>query len=44
MTITCLIRYEIDPYQRDAFVGVRGKRGRIIPAVRWPSGGLLFAL
>jgi hypothetical protein len=31
MTITCFIRYEIDPFQRDAFREYAAKWGRIIP-------------
>ena len=31
MTITCFIRYEIDPYQRDAFKDYAENWGRIIP-------------
>jgi hypothetical protein len=31
MTITCFIRYEIDPFQRDAFQEYAGNWGRIIP-------------
>jgi hypothetical protein len=31
MTITCFIRYEIDPYQRDAFNEYAQNWGRIIP-------------
>lgn len=31
MTITCVIRYQIDPYQRDAFRQYAENRGRIIP-------------
>jgi NIPSNAP len=31
MTITCLIRYEIDPFQRDAFIEYSENWGRIIP-------------
>ena len=31
MTITCFIRYEIDPFQRDAFKEYAQNRGRIIP-------------
>jgi hypothetical protein len=31
MTITCLIRYQIDPFQRDAFKKYAGNWGRIIP-------------
>lgn len=31
MTITCFIRYEIDPYQRDAFNEYAENWGRIIP-------------
>jgi hypothetical protein len=31
VTITCLIRYEIDPYQRDAFREYAENWGRIIP-------------
>jgi hypothetical protein len=32
MTITCLIRYEIDPFQLDAFRQYAENWGRIIPA------------
>ena len=31
MTITCVIRYQIDPYQRDAFKAYAANWGRIIP-------------
>jgi hypothetical protein len=31
MTITCFIRYEIDPYQRDAFKEYAKNWGRIVP-------------
>lgn len=31
MTITCIIRYEIDPFQRDAFNRYSENWGRIIP-------------
>jgi hypothetical protein len=31
MTITCIIRYEIDPFQRDAFRTYAENWGRIIP-------------
>ena len=31
MRITCFIRYEIDPSQRDAFEAYAEARGRIIP-------------
>jgi hypothetical protein len=31
MTITCFIRYEIDPFQRDAFRRYAENWGRIIP-------------
>lgn len=31
MTITCIIRYEIDPFQRDAFQAYAENWGRIIP-------------
>ena len=31
MTITCIIRYEIDPFQRDAFKQYAVNWGRIIP-------------
>lgn len=31
MTITCVIRYQIDPFQRDAFKQYAGNWGRIIP-------------
>jgi len=32
MTITCFIRYQIDPFQREAFVEYACNWGRIIPA------------
>lgn len=31
MTITCIIRYQIDPFQRDAFKQYAENWGRIIP-------------
>ncbi|GEM_PF-3447371 len=31
MSITCFIRYEIDPFQKDAFATYAGNWGRIIP-------------
>ena len=31
MTITCVIRYEIDPFQRDGFKKYAGNWARIIP-------------
>jgi NIPSNAP len=31
MTITCLIRYEIDPFQKDAFAEYADRWSRIIP-------------
>jgi NIPSNAP len=31
MTIACLIRYQIDPFQREAFRGYAENWGRIIP-------------
>jgi NIPSNAP len=31
MTVTCIIRYEIDPFQRDAFEEYARNWGRIIP-------------
>ena len=31
MTVTCIIRYEIDPFQRDAFKEYAENWGRIIP-------------
>ena len=31
MKVTCLIRYEIDPFQRDAFKKYAENWGRIIP-------------
>ena len=31
MTITCFIRYEIDPFQRDAFKEYAARWGNIIP-------------
>src|SRR6202051_4535998 len=38
MTITCIIRYQIDPFQRDAFRTYAENWGRIIPR----SGGHLI--
>jgi hypothetical protein len=38
MTITCIIRYEIDPFQRDAFRRYAEAWGRIIPR----AGGALL--
>ena len=38
MTVTCFIRYEIDPFQRDAFAEYAGNWARIIPR----CGGDLF--
>jgi hypothetical protein len=38
MTITCIIRYEIDPFQRDAFRTYAENWGHIIPR----SGGRLL--
>ena len=38
MTITCIIRYEIDPFQRDAFKEYADNWGRIIPK----CGGILL--
>jgi len=38
MTITCIIRYEIDPFQRDEFRRYAENWGRIIP----PCGGHLI--
>lgn len=38
MSITCFIRYEIDPFQRDAFRDYCENWGRIIP----PCGGHLI--
>ena len=32
MSITCFIRYQIDPFQRDAFAEYAGNWGRIIPS------------
>jgi hypothetical protein len=32
MPITCFIRYQIDPFQRDAFATYAANWGRIIPA------------
>jgi NIPSNAP len=32
MSIVCFIRYEIDPFQRDAFKSYAGNWGSIIPA------------
>jgi hypothetical protein len=32
MTITCFIRYQIDPFQREAFAEYARNWGRIIPA------------
>jgi hypothetical protein len=37
MKITCIIRYQIDPFQRDAFAQYVGNWGRIIPR----NGGYL---
>jgi len=34
MTITCFIRYQIDPFQRDAFQKYAENWGRIIPRCR----------
>ena len=31
MTITCIIRYQIDPFQRDAFQAYAETWGRVIP-------------
>jgi hypothetical protein len=31
MTITCVIRYQIDPFQRDRFAAYAARWGRIIP-------------
>src|SRR5262249_33216577 len=31
MTLTCVIRYQIDPFQRDAFADYARAWGRIIP-------------
>ena len=31
MTVTCVIRYQIDPFQRDAFAEYARNWGRIIP-------------
>lgn len=31
MTIACLIRYQIDPFQREAFASYAAKWGRIVP-------------
>jgi hypothetical protein len=31
MAVTCFIRYQIDPFQRDAFRGYAERWGRIIP-------------
>ena len=31
MSVTCLIRYEIDPFQRDAFAEYAARWGTIIP-------------
>lgn len=31
MTVTCVIRYQIDPFQRDAFADYARNWGRIIP-------------
>jgi len=38
MTVTCLIRYEIDPFQKEAFRKYAENWGRIIPA----CGGALL--
>ena len=32
MAVTCIIRYQIDPFQRDAFAEYARNWGRIIPA------------
>jgi hypothetical protein len=32
MAVTCIIRYEIDPFQRDAFNEYAQNWGRIIPS------------
>ena len=31
MPVTCLIRYQIDPFQREAFAAYADRRGDIIP-------------
>ena len=31
VTVTCFIRYQLDPFQRDAFKAYAGNWGRIIP-------------
>jgi NIPSNAP len=38
MTVTCVIRYQIDPFQRDAFCEYARRWGRIIPRC---GGGLI---
>ncbi|QPI63110.1 NIPSNAP family protein [Vreelandella venusta] len=38
MSITCIIRYEIDPFQRDAFKQYAENWGKIIP---WCGGHLI---
>jgi NIPSNAP protein len=38
MKITCIIRYQIDPFQRDTFAQYAGNWGRIIPR----NGGYLI--
>jgi len=36
MTLTCLIRYEIDPFQLDAFKEYAENWGAHHSALRWP--------
>jgi hypothetical protein len=43
MTITCLIRYQIDPFQRDALKKYAEKLGPDYSAMRRPSGRIFFA-
>ena len=40
MALTCFIRYEIDPFQREAFAEYARNWGRIIPQ----CGGHLWAI
>ena len=45
MTITCVIRYEIDPFQRDEFKKVRRELGTHHSPMRWPScRGIFFRM
>ena len=39
MTLTCFIRYEIDPFQRDAFKAYAQAWSRIIPCVNSANCG-----